>query len=164
MPNKKCKKFRFGKIAYAGKNAVNSVSVEISLYYKNNDISKPVFSACGEIKTPNNKDIVSVGQNLDEIAEYITDNETFNTIYRLWNLYHLNHMHAGTPEQEEALERAEKDKNIKLHDYKEQCEYLKSVNLFEVEYNGKPYKYGHGWIYYPIPEKDLQIIHKFLNN
>ena len=29
-------------------------------------------------------------------------------------------------------------------------------------YNGDSHEYGHGWIYYPIPEKDLEEIKMFI--
>lgn len=63
-----------------------------------------------------------------------------------WDLLHLNDMHAGTPEQELAL------KYCTSKDYKERCEYLKSIGLYEVEWEGKPYRYGTGWLTYPLPK------------
>lgn len=65
-------------------------------------------------------------------------------------------MHAGTVEQEKAIKEWENKGN--KYDYKSVCEYLKSINLYEVEYNGKPYKYGLAWLYQAIPEKDLKEI------
>lgn len=45
------------------------------------------FSAMGSISNE------CCGQCLDEISQRIQPNTTFDTIYRLWQLYHLNDMH-----------------------------------------------------------------------
>ena len=70
-------------------------------------------------------------------------------------------MHAGTREQENALNEAVKAGKIQsrsANNYTECCEYLKSIGLYEVEFNGKMYKYGHGWLYWEIPTEDIQEI------
>lgn len=35
-------------------------------------------------------------------------------------------------------------------------------NKIKVEHDGKPYKYGHGWLFEAIPEKDLQRIKELI--
>ena len=40
---------------------------------------------------------------------------------------------------------------------------LRLLGLYEVEHEGKPYKYGHGWLYRPIPAADLARIWNLLN-
>lgn len=47
--------------------------------------------------------------------------------------------------------------------YTVDCEILKRNGLYEVEVDGKPYKYGHGWLYRAIPEKDLNKIRVILD-
>ena len=42
------------------------------------------------------------GQCLDEINKIIIPNETFDLIYKMWKLHHLNDLHAGTEKQEKA--------------------------------------------------------------
>ena len=104
------------------------------------------------------------GQCLDSIAKYV-ENDTFKLIYKMWEKYHLNGMHAGTHAQEEALKEAVKSGKLERYganNYTETCDYLKSIGLYEVEYNGKPYKYGHGWLFWEIPEEDLKQIEKLL--
>lgn len=105
---------------------------------------KPVLSISGSMKGCS-------GQCLDTIAKYNTT-PLFKTLYRLWNQYHLNDLHAGTEAQEKALEQWKKEGN--KYEYGKACEYLKSIELYED--NG--YKYGTGWLYMPIPEEDLQLI------
>lgn len=75
-------------------------------------------------------------------------------------------MHAGTPEQEKFI--AEWEAKGNKYDYSKACEMLKNCGLYEVPLNvdligtrkadGKPYKYGHGWVISYIPEEDLKEI------
>jgi len=99
------------------------------------------------------------GQCLDELYPFFKNDEVFKKLYNWWKLYHLNNMHAGTLEQEQALEKVHL---LGANKYKQACEYLKSIGLYEVPYEGETYKYGHGWIYYPIPEQTLQEIKEFI--
>ena len=46
--------------------------------------------------------------------------------------------------------------------YLEACQYLDEQGLLVVDYKGKPYKYGSGWLTTPIPEEDLNRILKLL--
>ena len=75
-------------------------------------------------------------------------------------------MHAGTPEQEEAVAKWEAEGNA--YNYTEACEMLKNRGLYESpltadligtrKADGKPYRYGSGWVIDNIPEKDLEEI------
>lgn len=126
------------------------------------------LSICGNIWNPRNTDIYCGGQCLDTIAEYI-HSPLFKELYSYWKLYHLNGMHAGTPEQETAIEEWKNAGN--KYDYTKACEHLKSIGLYEVNFTGKtigkyynnePYKYGHGWIIQDIPENVLERIYKIM--
>lgn len=114
-----------------------------------------VFSASGSIINLDTFRIVMNGQILDEAFKEITD-WTFLRIYRLWKLYHLNNLHPGTERQEEALER--EFGGVRADKYKEQCEYLKSLGIYED--NG--YIFGSGWLKRKIPLKDVREIKKLL--
>src|SRR5574344_946492 len=140
------KVFHFGKINFYGAKKINDVTIEVEL----ND--EDVFTACGYVWNIRHTDCVSGGQNLDELFPFFNNNNTFKEIYRFWKLYHLNDLHAGTKEQEKAVN--EKFGNANANDYEKHVDYLKSINMYEVEYNGKPYLYGHGWIKYDIPTDD----------
>lgn len=147
------KKFNFGKIDYNNiGRKINPVEVEIRFEETENGY---VFRASGTIYNQTKTDCWCAGQCLDTISKYL-DTPEFNAIYRLWKLYHLNDMHAGTREQEEAIDVWKAKGNG--YDYTEACEYLKSIGLYEVEHNGKPYKYGHAWLFWPISENDLEEI------
>lgn len=152
------KTFNIGKIDYYGHGRkINPVTVEVTLKEKD---GKHCFSASATVYNQTKTDILACGQCLDSIAK-LTKNKQFMELYRLWKLYHLNDMHAGTIEQEKALKDWESKGN--RYDYTSACDYLKSVGLNEVEYNGKPYKYGHAWLYWNIPEYDLKVIQALFN-
>ena len=146
------KKINLGKIAYSGNRKINPVTIEIEL--KETDKGYR-FTASGEVWNQTKTDCYCAGQCLDTIAKRLRTPE-FMEIYRLWKLYHLNDMHAGTREQEAAIDAWKAEGN--RYDYTAACEHLKSVGLYEVEHEGKPYKYGHGWLYWEIPAEDLEKI------
>ena len=155
------KKFSFGKIAYRNPNVRNN-EVTVDIEWKPNSKGKMVFSASGDVWNNIHTDIYCGGQCLDTLNDFpeIRANPTFQKIYRLWKLYHLNDMHAGTVEQEKALKE-----HFGAHaDYYDACNYLQSINLLVVPnpYTGKPYKYGSGWLYREIPEEDVKIIEELL--
>lgn len=140
----------FGKVAYGGNKKDNKITIEIEL----RGDEKPVLSICGNIWNSNNTDVLCAGQCLDELQEYLIDNWKFTEIYRLWKLYHLNDMHAGTEAQEKLL------KKYNITDYKEACDLLKKHNLYED--NG--YRYGSGWLYREIPSEDIAKIKEIIKS
>lgn len=168
----------FGKIAYYGSRKINAVSVDIELrrlggvpvFTIDPETKERVYtgetteyyeelSICGSIWNAKKTDIVCGGQCLDEIAKYVKA-PLFKEIYRLWKLYHLNGMHAGTEEQDAAIDEWKAQGNE--YDYKKVCDYLKEIGLYEVEYNGKPHRYGTGWLHREIPEDDLKRIKEII--
>jgi len=90
----------------------------------------------------------SSGQCLDSINP---KNEDQKKLVELWHKWHLNDMKSGTPKQEKAVNEWMKKNNITNYDYTKSCEYLKSINLYEVIHESKPYKYGHGWLKRKLP-------------
>jgi len=151
--------FNFGKIAAYGNRKINLVTVEVELSEKD---GHKVFTASGDVWNSKHTDIIRGGQCLDYIAETsIGHNPTFRKIYDYWKKYHLNDMHAGTREQKNALNEAVEAGKFPSRSasyYTEHCEYLKSIGLYEVEVDGKPYKYGHGWLLWEIPSEDIAAI------
>lgn len=173
------KTFELGKIAYYGRNRVNLVEITVELRRRGGETTFTIdrktgektitgetpryveLSICGGIWNARGTDCVCGGQCLDTIAEYrnqLTDRDLFDTIYSLWKKYHLNGMHAGTPEQETAIEEWKAAGN--RYDYKAACEMLKERGLYEVNYTGlsigrrydnEPYKYGHAWLIQELP-------------
>lgn len=151
------KKINFGKIDYNGTGRkINLVEVEIALEDKKQGM--PVFTAIAMVWNSKHTDCVMSGQCLDKLLKYkeLKNNKQYQKIVELWKKHHLNDMHLGTIAQDEAIEKWKKQGN--KYDYNDACEFLKSVGLYEVEYEGKPYKYGHGWLYREIPQNDLEDI------
>lgn len=183
------KTFTFGKIAFNNSRKENLVTIDVELrqaggeevfVYENGQKKvtghTPVyveFAASGNIWNRIATDILCGGQCLDTIAEYreqLEDKETFDLIYAMWKKYHLNGMHAGTPEQEKAVEEWEAKGN--KYDCTAVCDMLKKIGLYEVNftgatvgryYNNEPYKYGHGWVIQEIPGNDLLKIEHLLS-
>lgn len=160
---KTTKKFTFGKIAYSGSRKTNLVEVEMSLSYKVDD-KLPAFTASAAVWDPKHYGYKMAGQCLDIIYEdhskELENLPLYLKILGLWERNHLNDLNAGTPEQMEELERWGAQGN--KYDYTAACEHLKSVGLYEVVFNGQPFKYGHGWIYREISPEDLKEIKELL--
>ena len=181
------KVFDFGRINLTGTGKRYPVSVSVELRRRGGeDVFRMVhgkreytgektpvyveFSACAEIGA------CWGGQCLDEIEKHKKDftperRELWEELYTYWKKYHLNGMHAGTPEQEKAV-KTWMEETGNRYDYKAACEMLKSCGLYEVPftgksigkyYNGELYKYGHGWIIQEIEGPDLIKIEHILS-
>lgn len=136
------KTIALGYVKFPGEDRRRKAFVEIEL--KNTD-GKYKLSMCGEIKR------CSWGQCREEIKKYmVAPRKNFNQIMDIWETYHLNDMHTGTPKQEEEIKKA----HIPFNQYDKICERLKEKGIYED--NG--YKYGTGWLYEPIPEWALNEI------
>ena len=159
------KKISFGKIAYQNKDSrrINEFVVTICMI-DYSDGSK-CFSAMGGIWNASKTDYKICGQMLDipELLQLEKNNKLFAEIKRLWKTYHLNAFNAGTQEQSKALAEEYERTGIKL-DFDQQCDFLKSKGLYEVQHNGKPYRYGSDWIKNPIPQQDLDKIYALINS
>lgn len=172
--------FSFGKYAVRNPNRkVNEITVDMEL--RSTD-KGPELSICGDAWNSSHTDCIIGGQCLDSLSKYVNGNKVFNELYRLWRSYHLNGMHAGTIEQDKAIEDSkidgtweiEKDRLDKIEKakypwsnashYDIVCEVLKEKGLYEVMLeDGKPYRYGQGWLYRAIPSEDLDKINKLLD-
>lgn len=122
-------------------NATAKVEVELT-----ND---NVFRASAMVTSKG--ELIMGGQCLDELKEMIND-ETFDTIYKMWKKHHLNDMHPGTEKQEEALTNG--GYTSWANNYTECCNYLESIGLL-ID-NG--YKFGTGWLKRDISDNDIEII------
>lgn len=128
----------------------------------------PVLSISATVYNKYKTDIICAGQCLDTIAETnLGKNAIFQEIYDLWKKYHLNDMHAGTPAQEKALRDAVATGELSASsNYTEQVAYLKSIRLYVddsvKDAKGEAYRYGHGWLYEPIPVEDIIRIENLL--
>lgn len=179
--------FNLGKIRYSSnQKRVNLVTIEMELMQRGGEATfivdrktgektvtgkTPVYyelSICGHIWNARHTDAVCCGQCLDEIAQYrsqLNNPSLFDVLYNLWENYHLNGIHAGTPEQEKAVEEWEAAGNH--YDYAAVCEMLKNRGIYTVNYTGlsvgrryenEPYTYGSGWIVQELPASVLETI------
>lgn len=186
------KTFELGKIAYDGRNRAYAVTIDVELRRYGGETTFTIdrktgeetitgttpryyveLSICGNIWNNKETDILCGGQCMDTIAEYraqLSDPELFDILYALWKKYHLNGMHAGTPEQEAAIEEWKAAGN--RYDYKAACEMLKERGLYEVNYTGlstskiynnELYTYGHGWLVQELPGDVLLKIEHMLS-
>ena len=117
-------------------------------------LGRPEFSASGLILSLKKGLVVNEGQCMEQIRRLIPGNGRFRRIYRLWRLYHHNASRPGTREQREAVEQYRKRKPE--CEYEDVCSYLKLVGLYEVDYQGRPFRYGSRALYEPIPKSDLR--------
>ena len=178
MYTKYSKTFNFGKIDYHENNRKTcAVEVEVTLSLRecnNTSHNYYEFTASANVWNNIHTDIYIGGQCLDTINRYyrnqLCDIPLWDEIYNLWESYHLNDMHAGTPEQEKAIEEWKSQGNS--YDYKEVCEYLKSIDLYEVKFTGwssshhyenELYKYGHAWLIQELPDEVVERIQTLLN-
>ena len=150
------KRFEIGKVDYENKGTANyPVDIEYSLINGR-------FSASGNIWLPSRRDIVSGGQNLEEIASLFPDNEQVQRIVAVWRKWHLNDMHAGSPKQEEFLEKL----NLPNHNHYENAKAkLEEAGLNPDEsfiFNGRPYEYGSAWLYVELPPAVISEIESWM--
>lgn len=160
----------FGKIDWNGSGRkINELEIEMRL--EDADGDKPVFAASLNVWNSRHTDCVAGGQMLDDkvVLKAVGGNPLYMKILGLWKRNHLNGMHAGTPEQEKCLADYESERDAVEKElggnpsyYDVSCEILKHHGLYEVRLDGKPYKYGHAWLYRPISEEDLAAIKGFL--
>ena len=101
------------------------------------------------------------GQCLDTLMEIYKEQKVvvpskIKLLTELWEKYHLNDLHAGTPEQEDYLH------SIGItgfaNNYKQCCEELKKVNLYECEWKGEKSYFGGSWFHWDIPAEDIEKI------
>lgn len=145
------KKLVIGNVDYNKTGYFNEVTIEYSLIDGR-------FSASGNIWMSTKRDIISGGQNLDEIGSLFPDNELVQRIVSIWRKWHLNDMNAGSPRQTEFLEKL----NLPNYDhYNVAKEKLKEAGLDPDEsfvYEGKPYSYGSAWLKVELPQSVIEEI------
>lgn len=116
-----------------------------------------VFTMSGEEWRSDGRDLISCGQNCDKIAAKFSKDTKAARMVEIWKEYHLNDMHAGTIRQEAELKKHVFPNNSVSY-YEWACEILKAANIYEVIYEGKPYRYGQAWLFRPIPDEIIEEI------
>lgn len=101
------------------------------------------------------------GQCLDRLMKMYKEQNIavpskIKLLTELWEKYHLNDLHAGTPEQEDYLHSI--GITAFANNYEKCCEELKKVNLYECEWKGKKSYFGGSWFHWDIPAEDIEKI------
>lgn len=159
--------FRFSGIYLPGRR--RPTSILITLYLIHDGKNRPVFAVQANAYGLKNATAMSIAWHIakqyDETtktAKPLRDNPLFAELYRLYNLYNRNDLHAGTPAQEEAIRQAIHDGKLNDPTQVAIVSYLKSLRLYidktVRDAAGKPHRYGHGRIYAEIPKYDLYRI------
>ena len=110
---------------------------------------------------PSGNCIGSCGQIQDELKAIDSyargwNNHMTNKLRMIWDEWHLNHIKAGTPVQENYL----KQHGLRGKVYSEKCEALKSVGLYEVTLeDGTLYEYGTKWLTREVPQDVLEWLY-----
>ena len=158
-----------GKYAYTSNKKVNKITIDMQLTESN------IMSITGTVWNAKETDAETCGQCQDTINEVIASQGSestkalWNVIYYLWNNYHLNNLHAGTPEQEKLL------KQNPNRSYDNDVEFLKQHDMLTVpaeqadpyrkkdsKFIGEPYTYGYEWLTWPLPKEVVDIIKAIL--
>lgn len=150
-----------GKIDYNGiGRKINAVTIEVRLGDGN-------LSICGSIWNSLHTDIVSGGQNIDEIASLFPHNERVQRVKEVWKRWHLNDLKAGSPKQEEYLKNNPITSSYPESHYEKTCKVLAKKGLNpDPDYicSGKPYEYGSAWLKEKLPLEIIKEVEsKFLN-
>lgn len=121
-------------------NKGHAIMAQVTVEYSEKAKDQKCLSICGSLFAPG---INCGGQCLDEIAQYI-DDEQFITIYRLWKLYHLNDMHAECEHQAAAGWLSIARKKVSIYTFRMTTEAISAQHKLEHEILdaakvGKPY-------------------------
>jgi hypothetical protein len=146
-------------IPYSSANASNPVEITLSIQPTEHG---PRVSLQGLIWQRSRRDIESGGQNQDTLRRFYPTDARVQRLCDLWDRWHLNDMRAGTPAQEAAIRtwRAALPDPRRDYDYGAACDYLKSLNL----YDDQGYKYGHAWLFEPVPAEVLAELRAIFTN
>ncbi len=163
------RKFDFGKVDY---NRNGRKTCRVTAKAELTEDGRFSASAC--VWNQLGTDILMGGQCFDSLKQdfpELMENEQFAELYNIWENYHLNDMHAGTPEQEAAV----REQFINRHrhgygyryDYSEACEILKAAGLYEVPdprpgHEGELYRYGTAWLKEDLPESVVARIESLI--
>lgn len=107
------------------------------------------FSIVGDYYENNR--LVSCGQCLTDFAEVVESltgerKKAALEFLAIWDRWHLNDLRAGTIKQGQAIQKF-LDSGWR-YDYTDACKKLEEIGLYE----DRGYKYGHKWLYEPLPK------------
>jgi len=114
------------------------------------DADKNMFNIEMNIKNGVLSMVGECGRGCGQIQECVNPaNDAQEKLVDIWDRWHLNDMHAGTMQQENAVDTWIKSGNVYEYDYV--VAHLKSVGLY-VDHTRVPgYKYGTAWLRHELP-------------
>lgn len=138
------------------------------------DLKNGKFSLCAEIWNPRKTDIYCGGQCVEEVLKYFPHDKRAHAMARVWRLYHLNDMIAGSPAQEAHLAANKAEYEIARTNGVDHYEWaqatLEAAGLQPDKnfmYGGQPgehiatrapYSYGTAWLEHDIPPEVIAEI------
>jgi hypothetical protein len=144
------KTIQLGKVDYNGTGRKNyAVDIEVEL-----DEAGELHMS-GNIWNTTRSDIVQAGQCQDTIAKFFPQDKKVQRMIEVWNEYHLNHMHAGTPAQEKLIEEHQDSFEHYPKSHYEQARALLEEHDLLVD-NG--YKYGSAWLKQELPAEIVEEV------
>jgi hypothetical protein len=164
---------KLGKVDGYG-NGRKSCAVDIEVELREQSNGALELSICGEIWNALQTDIISGGQNLEEIASYFPGSHKVRRIVEVWRRWHLNTMKAGCEHQRAAgWDKAPIDPEKPTHTYGRHFEGQNqpSWNLLGwVREDEHPdglmcracwvcgYKYGTAWLTEELPAEIIEEV------
>lgn len=161
-----------GKVDASGNGRKsNRVTLEVELRHKANDVAPYLdvdlrtrkeyteLSIIGNVWNGAGSDIISGGQNVDEIRRLFPTGAV-RRLVDIWDRWHLGGMKSGTREQERFLADARVKVTYPKSQYEADCEVLEKANLLTVSGPEKAnYKYGSAWLVEPLPaEVEAEVV------
>lgn len=156
-------------VAHYGDKTERGYPVELGIDFElENKDGLYVLSVCADltVKKCDKLGLISCecgGQCLDDAAAHLKKCglrcKALDDIVPIWKEWHINDTHAGTPAQEEAINRYEKEHPDWRYDYTEAREILQECDLlFDKDFlvDGKPYEYGLKWLKREIPDEVIR--------
>lgn len=137
----------FGKVDYLNNGRKDCpVTVEV-------DLVDGRLSITGNVWNARKTDCYLGGQCREELVKLLRGNSLFQEISAVWDKWHLNDMHAGTPKQEEVLAAHKAEWDGKDH-YDWACEMLEVEGLLVDD----GHKYGSKWLKQELPAEVVQFV------
>lgn len=113
------------------------------------------FTATGVLKYPGKRYDIAGGQIVGELCAQFPEDAKAQRILKVWERWHLNHLHAGTPEQMAVVRALPK----RERGYDNASARLREVGLYEVTLpDGRLYRYGSAWLKEELPDDIKALI------
>jgi hypothetical protein len=129
------KKISFGKVDGYG-NGRKNCSVDVQVSISENNEGQARLSIQGNVWNAGHTDIISGGQNVDEMLRLV-DDPKMREIAEVWKRWHLNDMRAGCEHQ-----RTQSKGSVEVGQECPECSY----------------RYGSAWLYEELPPEIIEQV------